>query len=259
MQTTINLQPEYYKSGIAVFGDTKPWAVNLRQLGGSFNKNLGGRPGWVFARNQESQVLTFISQAQQGLIQPTAYTQQTNTYAQPTPMAPFGQTQPAMTPMAAMARLTLQQPVVAQPPLTLTQPVVAQPPLTLTQPTPMLPQPVTPPPVTVLPSQPLTVTFPNMFVAADGLTYQIIMYTVPVPTVGQVVTLATGDATIEYTVSAIEKQTAPLDSILLAQTLPDTAEEGTQAPTSRAIVANGTWKIHGMQNDHTLTFHPPNN
>lgn len=260
------MQAEYYSDkSIAVFGDTKPWAGNLRALGGKFNANLKGRHGWIFQRNKETELMQFIAQAQQGLIQPLPQTnQQTNQQTQtqtPYPIAtpqmvPFGQTQPAMTPQAAMARLTVAQPTIPFPqvqPITSQQaPVIPTPqvgPVTAIK-------PLSPKPATVLPAQPLQVGFPNMFTAADGLTYQIIIYTTPVPSMGQRVTLTVGDTNLEYTVTGIQKNTAPFDDILLTQVLPQDVEQGTEAPVSRAIIMNGQWKIYCMQDEHSLQFHP---
>lgn len=257
------MQAEYYSDkSIAVFGETKPWAANLRALGGKFNANLKGRPGWIFQRNKEAELMQFIAQAQQGLVQPAAPVPTQTQYPIATPqLAPFGQTQAAMTPQAAMARLTIAQPTltpqVPLPQATVPFPQVALPPIQplATVPVPT-PKPLSPKPTGVLPTQPLTLGFPNMFTAADGLTYQIIIYTAPVPTVGQRVTLTVGENTLNYTVSAVQKQTAPFDDILITQVLPEDAEPGTEAPVSRAIIMNGKWQVHCMQDEHTLTFHP---
>lgn len=249
------MQAEYYSDkSIAVFGETKPWATNLIALGGKFNANLKGRTGWIFSRKKEAELMKFIAQAQQGLIQPAApVTTQTNHPIATPKMVPFGQTQAAMTPQAAMDRLTIAQPQVPTPQMTIPFPQVAMPQI---QPVVTVPKPLSPKPTTVLPTQPVTIGFPNMFTAADGLTYQIIMYTAPVPTVGQRVTITVGENTLNYTVSAIQKQTAPIDDILISQVLPEDAEPGTEAPVSRAIIMNGKWQVHCMQDEHTLTFQP---
>jgi hypothetical protein len=248
-------------------------------MGGKFNGNLRGRPGWIFQKAKEAELMQFIGQANQGLVQPTPQTTTTYTTATATAqpqlqMVPFGVTAPAMTPQAAMARLTIAQPVTPMPTATVTptQPMIPTP---LPQITPMIPtpqvlapqiptpqvavtqmvKPLSPKPVATQPAQPLTVAFPNFFTAADGLTYQIIIYTAPVPEVGQQVTLTVGDTNLEYTVTAIQKTAAPIDDILITQVLPEGTPEGTEAQTSRAIIMNGKWQVHCMQDDHTLTFH----
>ena len=241
------MQAEYYTDkSIAVFGETKPWAANLRALGGKFNGNLKGRPGWIFQRAKETELMNFIAQATQGLIQPMEQTTTQTGYPVATPqMVPFGQTQPAMTPQAAMNRLAVTQPMGQTPLPQVTLPFQQQ---TI--------KPLTPQPMTILQPQPVTVGFPNMFTAADGLTYQIIMYTAPIPTIGQRVTLSMGDFNVDYNITAIQKTTAPIDDILITQILPVDTEPGTQAPVSRAIIMNGRWQVHCMQDDHTITFQP---
>ena len=249
------MQAEYYSDkSIAVLGETKPWAANLRTLGGKFNGNLKGRPGWIFPRNKEAELMQFIGQAQQGLIQPMAQTITQTTYPIATAqMVPFGQMQPAMSPQAAMTRLTIAQPQQA----TIPFPQVAMPQVAMPQVAmPQVARPLSPKPTTVLPPQPVTVGFPNVFTAADGLTYQIIIYTAPIPTIGQRVTLSMGDFNVDYNVTTIQGTTAPIDDILLTQILPNDAEPGTEAPVSRAIIMKGKWQIHGMQDEHSLTFQP---
>jgi len=243
------MQAEYYsEKSIAVFGETKPWAENLKGLGGKFNANLRGHPGWIFQRTKEPELMQFIAQANQGLIQPTTqtkYPEPRTTFGQMPQMAPFGATTPAMTPQTAMTRLTIAQPTIPQP----------TPILTPVSPVTLAPKPLSPKPITVLPPQPTTVAFPNTFMAADGLTYQIIIYTAPVPEVNQRVTLTVGENNLEYIISAIQSTTAPIDDILITQVLPET-EAAAEPQTSRAIIMNGKWQIHCMQDAHTLTFHP---
>jgi len=119
------------------------------------------------------------------------------------------------------------------------------------------PTPLVPAPVQRLPAQRQYLDFPNLFIAADGLTYQIVMYTAPVPSVGQTTTLKVGENELNYTVTTIRSPDAPIDDIFITQELPEIAIPGTQAPVSRAILMNGKWQIHGMQDEHTLTFRPP--
>lgn len=262
------MQAEYYsEKAIAVLGDTKPWAANLKALGGKFNGNLRGRPGWIFQRAKEPELMQFIAQANAGQIQ--AAPQATYQATQPT-MVPFGATQPAMTPQAAMMRLQLnQQPVQPMAPFPqITIPMGLPPiqPINVQRPaSPLVPLPVNAPrpadpivphPVTVLPQQPAFVNYPNLFTAADGLQYQVILYTAPMPSVGQRVTLAIGGDQLEYSVSGIESTTSPIDSIFLTAVPADDAPADEEPAVSRAIIMKGQWKIHCMQDDHTLTFHP---
>ncbi|CAH6419974.1 Hypothetical protein HVR_LOCUS1031 [uncultured virus] len=267
------MQAVYYsEKSIAVFGDTKPWAANLRALGGKFNGNLGGRPGWIFQRAKEGELMQFIVNANAGVIQAAP---QPTTVAQPT-MVPQGFMQPAMTPQDAMARLTIAQPALPQAatptipfpqvplPGTLPtiQPIVrgaVTPQLTLAVNVPKPLSPTIPKPFVPLPTQPTVVNHPNLFTAGDGLAYQVVMYTLPLPQVNQRVTLSIGENNIEYRVSAMEKTSPPYDSILItrlpAEDVPQ-VEDAEEQPTSKAILMNGEWKVFCMQDEHRLIFHP---
>jgi hypothetical protein len=254
----------YTDKSIAVFGETKPWSENLKQLGGKYNPNLQGRPGWIFSRTKENEVLQFVNQANQGLVQPITNPYQQQRVNQPPMMVPFGATKPAFTPQAALTTLKLNQPQTTG--LPQIQPIVMRP-TGIIQPTiqpviqpiiqsviqPTVMRPASPQRLAVLPSQPATVNYPNMFIAGDGLNYQIIIYTVPVPTVGQRVTLTVGNDNLEYVVSAVQKTSAPFDDILITQAA--AIEPATEPETSRAIIMNGKWQIHCMQDDHSLVFH----
>jgi hypothetical protein len=305
MSTT--MEASYYSDkAIAVFGNTQPWASNLRELGGSFNRRLQGKPGWIFPKTKEPQLMQFIAQANAGQIQPTPYTGPKSSYQAAQQQAipygvtqqqvvPYGATQPAMTPEEARMRLQIAQPtlqgsfpqvaVPVQPTLQGSFPQVAVPvqstfqgsfpqvavPVQQAQLVPLpqitipLPKiepiiniarpasPLTPKPVTVLPQRSTTVSYPNSFTAADNLQYQIVMYTVPLPSVGQRLTLNAGENQMEYTVSSIESVNPPIDSILIT---PVQVEENEEPQVSRGILVKGQWKISGLEDEHTVTFHP---
>ena len=226
------MQAEYYKGGIAVFGNTRPWKENLKAIGGSFNKNLDGRAGWVFRKADEATVMQLIANANAGLIQPmTAAAPQVGAIpvAQPQ-MVPMGLVQPAMTPQAAMTRLVVAAPV---------QPAQPRTPIAVPAPQPQL----------------LTLGLPTVARARDGLVYQIVMYTVPMPSEGQKLILKVRAAELHYTVATIiaAAPPAPIEEILVRYELPATAE---QEPLSRAILSEGKWQIQGMQDAHTITFLP---
>ena len=271
------MQAEYYTDkSIAVFGDTKPWATNLRAMGGKFNGNLRGRPGWIFQKAKEGELMQFIAQANQGLVQAVAPVQTAYPVATPQ-MVPMGHMQPAMTPQAAMAQLAHAQPMTntfnqvqpipspfpqvqtQQVPIPVPSPRVAMPHIQPIVTTPVaVPRPLTPTPVALQQQQPVNVAFPNMFTAADGLSYQIILYTAPVPSVGQRVTVNVGEAALEYSVSAINSEHAPIDDILIRQVLPEDTDPDTVPAVSRVIIMKGKWQIFCMQDEHSLTFYPLN-
>lgn len=52
---------EDYKKAIAVFGNTKEYKDSLKLLGGKYNGNLGGKPGWIFRTQDRQKVENFIS------------------------------------------------------------------------------------------------------------------------------------------------------------------------------------------------------
>lgn len=240
VQPTTESQPlivqDYTEKSIAVFGDTKPWAANLKALGGKFNGNLRGQPGWIFQKTKQAEVAQFVAQANARMIQPNVGPT-ANPYQVATPqMVPANYVQPAMTPQAAFAQLSVAQPT--------TQ--LAQPRITA------------PKPYAQLPTQPAAVTFPNMFTAGDGLAYQVIIYTVPVPSLGQRVTLrvGSGENTTDYgyVVSAINS-TAPIDDIYITQVFPEGTDPETVPSISQAIIMKGKWQIFCMQGENSLIFH----
>jgi hypothetical protein len=212
------MQAEYYSDkSIAVFGDTKPWAEDLRVLGGKFNYNLKGRPGWIFQKAKENELVQLITNANSGSIQPQVHAQTSNL----TQMVPLGATQPAMTPQVAMARLSLSQ---TPPPQQLK----------------LIPQPK------LIGSTSSTVNYPNRFEAADGIAYQIVMYTIPLPRVGQRINLTVGELISEYYVTDI-KNVSPVDDITISSnSFPEVIY--------RVVIVNGKWKILGMNEEHTVTF-----
>lgn len=258
------MQAQYYTDkSIAIFGNTRPWTENLKALGGRFNRNLTGGPGWIFGRAKEQEILQFLTQVEQGTIQPFTKVTMTTVSFPSSQVVPFGTTMPAMTPQNTMSGIPAQQiqplvntpqiprPSVAIPPFNTRVPLlpsVAIPPLN-----PRVPQPLSPKPTTILQQRPLSVDFPNLFTAADGLTYQIIIYTAPIPEIGQHVILTIGDQNTEFSVTSIQKNTMPIDDITITQI----QIEGNEPPSPlRAIIMNGKWKIEGIHDEHILTFRP---
>jgi len=52
---------KYSDKCYAVFGDTKEHKDQLKELGGKFNNNLKGRPGWVFHISKKDTIEKFVS------------------------------------------------------------------------------------------------------------------------------------------------------------------------------------------------------
>lgn len=209
------MEARYYSDkSIAVFGNTKPWTQNLKELGGRYNPNLTGGNGWIFPKTKETALRRFIDQANTGRITPLPIQPRSPSLAVAYAPQPIHSMRPSVQPV---------QPV---------QPV---------------PSPAVRSIVQTLPSEPTSIAFPNMFVGADNLMYQIIVYTVVSPMINQLVDIQVGEYVLPYQVVAIEKQQAPFDSITIAPM--DNLEQ-----LSRAVIINGQWKIDGMTDEHSMIF-----
>ena len=55
----INIE-DYSEKSFAVFGDTKKFKDDLKNLGGKFNSNLKGKAGWIFYLSNKIKVQEFI-------------------------------------------------------------------------------------------------------------------------------------------------------------------------------------------------------
>ena len=171
----------YSDKSIAVFGDTKKWAGNLRTLGGSFNYSLTNGtnkvPGWVFSKAKEQELMEFISAANGGQIQPMASTYENKMTGNIVPMNTV--IAPSMNPQEAFARLQTKIPNI-QPVIKISKP---------------------------LPSTATTLNFPNRFIGADDNQYEVLIYTVLMPKLNQKVTVDE----LDFIVTEIKKN----DHILL--------------------------------------------
>lgn len=59
MSDSITLE-QYSEKSIAVFGNTSDHKDSLMTLGGKYNANLRGRPGWIFTNSARPRVEEFI-------------------------------------------------------------------------------------------------------------------------------------------------------------------------------------------------------
>jgi len=240
------MQAEYYKNGIKVSGDTRPWYNYLKQMGGTWNSNLEGGGGWIFGKNREAELMQMIGQANAGVIAQSPKEQQAAVVTpnrvliqQPFIQQPLVQQQPRLqiapqpTIMGAPAMPRVIFPGQVEAPRS---PLIQAP----------APQqfnlPVLPTVVQAPVAQP--VHFANRFQAADELTYQIILYTVPLPHVGQKVTLSYGETTADYTVTTV-KDTAPVDEFWITK----------DEQISHVVLLSGKWQINLMAVEHTIIFH----
>lgn len=237
------MQAEYYKNGILVSGDTRPWYGYLKQLGGKWGQNFeGARNGWIFGKAKEAEIIQLVAQANAGTLPHSPKEQQVQ--VQPlitTPkliLQPRLQIAPQPTIMGAPAMPAIQFPAAQiAPQQQFLTPQIATPQVAKL---PVIPQ-------LLLGAVPQTVQFTNHFEAGDGLTYQIILYTVPLPYVNQKVTLKYGETSSEYTVTSI-KETSPIDDFHI------TSDENPEQ-LSHVVLINGQWKINLMEADHSIIFH----
>lgn len=231
-QTNMNPPAEVivYTDKSVAFYD--PYATNFHTLGGTFNKNLRGRAGWIFPKNREFKLMEYVTQLNGG--QPVQIMEQQVVATPTTPLAPII-TQPAMSPRTAMARLTVAQPTIPFPQTTM----APFPRITIPQPTVPFAQP-TIPQITIPQTQPTV---------QAGM--QIVTYTIPLPTVGQRVLLNIQDTNLPYVVAQADKNANGfVDDILIRQDIEDVAN----AAVSRVVVMAGKWRVFCMQEDHSLQF-----
>lgn len=52
---------DYSEKAIAVTGDTRKIATELRAMGGRFNSRLSCGPGWIFSKRKEAELRTFLA------------------------------------------------------------------------------------------------------------------------------------------------------------------------------------------------------
>jgi len=97
-----------------------------------------------------------------------------------------------------------------------------------------------------LPSTNTVLNYPNRFIAADNLSYQIIVQTCILPHVNQKVTVNHTSGSFDSTVTNINENA---NDILL------TYQEDDITKQTRAVIINGKWQIHLLATDHELIFH----
>lgn len=57
----LTIDENYSDKFFAVFGDTKDYRQELKGLGGKFNENVNGKPGWIFLNFSKIKVKEFIN------------------------------------------------------------------------------------------------------------------------------------------------------------------------------------------------------
>ena len=213
---------QYSDRSIAVYGDTKPWVEYLKSMGGRYNKNLSGGPGWIFSIDKKNDVLDFVDRASQSEI-PTL---QPNKFLEKSRIKSTEKYSSVTSPEIKSSNLV---PRGVRP----TNALVGDDNLRNK-----------PREVKSFNTVPQEVSFPNIFVGADGLSYQIILYTVNVPNLGQRVILELNNDSIECKVTNV-KNTYPIDNIVI------TSSSGVEY---EAGVLNGKWKIPLVKEEHNIKF-----
>lgn len=99
-----------------------------------------------------------------------------------------------------------------------------------------------------LPSTNSVLNYPNRFVGSDGLSYQIIIQTCPLPYVNQKVAVQYTDDGFDCIVSNINDG-SPINDITL------TYQENNIDKQTRALILNGKWQIYLLESNHELIFY----
>lgn len=233
---------DYSDRSIAVYGDTKNYKAELQSLGGKFNSNLQGQPGWVFSKRSTDAVVNFVDQVNAG------------TYVAAPEIIQIRPTQlPAASPrtialpsvsLSSRAPLPVKSPRTAAIPLQSMSRIPTMAPRVMPIPTSL---PKVQPRPTIVPQQRIesTMDYPNRFIGGDGLQYQVIIYTVPLPIIGQTVNVTMGEEILTFTIVSINSG-SHIDSIFL--------NDGESEVNIEACLISGKWKLLGETREHMITF-----
>lgn len=238
MQQPQQLQANYYGKGIAVYGPTQAWKEDLKAMGGKYNSNLGGQPGWIFGAGREQALMQFIANANAGAIMPT-----------PVPAgarSPYRaqQVQQAVQ-QPYVAQPIFQQPYVAQPGLPAIQPIVR--PVLQIQPAHQIPQAQRMSPLVATNAESTSDPSLLRFKDQSGQVYEIQWYAVPVPELGQQVHISYTDVD------------EPIRPTYLVSEMPDERPINTFAILEEETgngyevdLVRGEWQIRGQTRPHTV-------
>ena len=208
----------YSDKSFKVSGDaTWNYKNSLQNLGGRWNSNLKGGPGWIFPNTSYAQVADFVAKSNSGMIAPEVVVK-----------APRSARVVPANVVATPATLVTTTPsaVVTQPATVITQPspvIVAQ--------TPVLP-----------PCGPTTQTIPVG-------TMQTINWTVPKPAVGMRAQVRVGTAAAEYNVVqvVVNSNNSNVETAYISS--PKDPNN-----VSTLIICNKQWRVMGYAPDHTIIF-----
>lgn len=190
-----------YGKGYAVFGNTQPFKEDLKALGGRYNRNLGGKPGWVFGTNKLQELTEFVTAANSG--------------------------------ESITESITTLSPSIPRPSTTSATTVTSG-----NQSVPRTVHQIRTKPVTI----PTTVNYPNIFMGADNKQYQILMYTVNYPVVGDNIVVNFEQGAMPCSVETVLAN----DHIVLRNIRDD--------DTFEAKIVCGKWQLVGITEVHSMTF-----
>lgn len=199
----------YSAKSIVVRGDTKNYKDGLMAIGGKFNKNLKNDdgsvyPGWIFSKNKEAEVLEFIQAVENGEVAEIVPKQFTKPVPKPI-------TKPNITLETTMNKFQGSSPSSNKP-------------------------------VQTLHTTSTTLNYPNNFVGADNIQYQIVVQTYQLPSLHQKITLKVDNQDLNYTISKVN---ANNDILIISD----------EQQTSRAVIINSKWQIFCLDREHQLIFH----
>ena len=243
------IQLAYYgDTSLIITGETYNLRNNIKSLGGTWDK---AAKGWKFARGINdvnlAPLAAFVEQVNNGSLNiQNSSTQQQQSYqtaAQYNNLVSKDSNSNAFTPDQAINMLQNNIGSVKSPTRLNIQPL------------------------SIKPSHPINLNIPNVFVAADGLQYQIIIQTVPLPVLNQKVVLQYLHLKTNYTITEVGN-TYPFDMCVITEDFEEntklteatestentqTLEEFTPKVYTLKII-NGQWQIDGMAEQHTIIF-----
>ena len=62
----------YTNKSFKVVGNSRPYKFTMRKMGGKWNRNLEGGPGWIFSNMHQEAVVEFVENANNGKVEPDA-------------------------------------------------------------------------------------------------------------------------------------------------------------------------------------------
>jgi hypothetical protein len=226
-QSGLTIEP-YSDQSFAVRGGlTRNYTAQLKKLGGKYNPNLRGGPGWIFSNRARADADQLVNAINSGQIPPSA--------PSPTYSPNRGRGFP---PQGVAAQGVASQGVQGATSQFRQLAINTPSPATAAPSGPPSPSPITLP--TITPVQQMGVpTLQN---------YQTVTYTVIKPQVGMLVNINVRGCTLSYQVVTIEDHAGIIDGAYIRQ------QNIPNGPLSKLVITNGQWQVLGMIESHTVNF-----